>query len=198
MASFRGLLWDWTPSECQWEVSLTVRFSEQRFRRAVALFWSSSWADKTFQRQLKESRKLEDIILAFVSAATKSLRKEHDLADGGWKAELNPQILMFLDLLHESLSSVGSGATELRARLSTYRSRLQSDDAGIPSSTQTTGAPPDDNRPTARPAFVLDVVLNVLPADSAKVKEAAEALRGSCSVEAALEDLRVSLNCLPR
>lgn len=175
----------------QYKVVINMRFSEQRFRRAVAFFWSSSWADKTFQRQLKESRKLEDIILAFVSAATKSLRKEHDLADGGWKAELNPQILMFLDLLNDSMSSVGSGATELRARLTTYRSRLQNDNTSGSSSTPAVGTLPDDNRPTARPTFELDVVLEVLPVDPAKLAEAVESLRSNCTVEAALEDLKV-------
>lgn len=159
----------------------------------MALFWSSSWADKTFQRQLKESRKLEDVILAFVSAATKSLRKEHDLADGQWKVELNPQVLLFLDLLHDSLGSIGSGATDLRARLNTYRAGLQSDTRTTTTTTQAASMSSNDCGPLARPAFALDVVMKVLPVETSRLSEAIDKLRSNCTVEAALEDITVSL-----
>lgn len=102
-----------------------LRFSDQRFRRTAAAFWSGTWADKTFQRQTKDSRKVEDLILAFVTTATKSLKKEDELADGSWKYELSPQVSLFLDLIHSCLLSLGPMSSELSNRIEGYRNRLK-------------------------------------------------------------------------
>jgi hypothetical protein len=85
------------------------------------MFWNSPWPDKAFQKQMRESRKIEDLILPFVTTATKSLKKEEELADGAWKFELNTQIALFLDLLADSLAAVGPSSGELTNRLESYR-----------------------------------------------------------------------------
>jgi hypothetical protein len=102
-----------------------LRYSDQRFRRSVALFWSSTWTDKTFQKTQKDSRKIEDLILPFVTTATKSLKKDEELGEGAWKWELNSQIGLFLDLLVDSLNSLGQGGGEVGNRLESYRVRLR-------------------------------------------------------------------------
>jgi hypothetical protein len=101
------------------------RFSDQRFRRTAAAFWSGTWADKNFQRQAKDTRKVEDLILAFVTTATKSLKKEDELADGSWKYELSTQVSLFLDLVHSCLLSLGPISSELSSRIEGYRTRLK-------------------------------------------------------------------------
>jgi hypothetical protein len=63
--------------------------------------------------------------LAFVTAATKSLKKEEELVEGAWKYELSTQVSSFLDLLHDSIRSVGPVPTELGTRLDGYRTRLK-------------------------------------------------------------------------
>ena len=63
---------------------LICRFSDARFRRTAALFWGKLWGLDHFQRQIKDSRKVEDIILPFVTTATKSLKDDNQLADGAW------------------------------------------------------------------------------------------------------------------
>ena len=74
---------------------------------------------------MRDSRKIEDLILPFVTSATKSLKKEDELADGAWKYELNVQIALFLDLIADSLSSVTMVSGELSSRLENYRQRLR-------------------------------------------------------------------------
>jgi hypothetical protein len=76
---------------------------------------------------LRESRKIEDIILPFVTTATKALKKDEELADGAWKWELNAQISLFLELLSDSLASLGQVPVELTSRLEGYRTRLKAD-----------------------------------------------------------------------
>jgi len=73
---------------------------------------------------MRESRKIEDLILPFVTSATKSLQKDAEMADGGWKFELNNQIASFIDLLADSLYAVGP-SSELVSRLESYRQRLR-------------------------------------------------------------------------
>ncbi|WVW78775.1 hypothetical protein I302_100737 [Kwoniella bestiolae CBS 10118] len=104
------------------------KYSDQRFRRTVARFWSSTWPDKTFQRQMKESRKIEDLILAFVTTSTKTLQKDDELADGAWKSELSLQVSLFLDLLYDCLITLGPLSPELSSRLQSYRNRLKAQD----------------------------------------------------------------------
>ncbi|TXT13456.1 hypothetical protein VHUM_00823 [Vanrija humicola] len=182
-------------------MGLDPKYSDQRFRRSVATFWSSSWSDKTFQRQLKESRKLEDLILAFVSASTRALKKEPELAEGGWKNELNPQILLFIDLLSDNLNSTGSVTSEIRNRLSTYRSGLQSDHrkSVIHSSAATDGtANKVPSRPVADPAdsACIETVRDLQTLDSKAFDEKVEALRPICTIQAAVDDLKVLLSRL--
>ncbi|WWC59160.1 uncharacterized protein I303_101708 [Kwoniella dejecticola CBS 10117] len=105
------------------------KYSGQRFRRTAARFWSSTWADKAFQRQMKESRKIEELILAFVTTSTRTLQKDEDLPDGAWKSELSSQVSLFLELLYDCLSGLGPLSSELAARLQTYRNRLESQKA---------------------------------------------------------------------
>lgn len=73
---------------------------------------------------MRESRKIEDLILPFVTSATKSLQKDAEMQDGAWKFELNTQIGLFLDLLADSLYSVGP-SSELIGRLENYRQRIR-------------------------------------------------------------------------
>jgi hypothetical protein len=141
---------------------------------------------------LKDSRKLEDLILAFVSASTRALKKEQDLAEGRWKEELNAQILVFLDLLGDNLGSVGSGAGELRARLSTYRSRLNPDRI-TPSQPQ--ASPPEDEHrpaPVADPIVFVDIVRPIMNMSDHEFAERCEIMKATCTVDAAVDDAKVS------
>ncbi|ORY22447.1 hypothetical protein BCR39DRAFT_473921 [Naematelia encephala] len=181
------------------------KFSDQRFRRTAASFWSTTWPDKTFQRQMRESRKIEDLILPFVTSATKSLKKEDELVDGAWKFELNTQIALFLDLLADSLNAVGPIPGELSTRLESYRARLR---APEPNGSSSTDARSSDRghgeksdvesvrsvrrdieglkgRETEGVAQLFGMTEDDL---ASKLKE----LQSICTEQAALEDLKVS------
>lgn len=145
---------------------------------------------------MKESRKVEEIILAFVSASTKALRKESDLADGGWKQELNQQILLFLDLLGDNLSSVGSVGGDLRTRLATHRARLEADIEPPPPPAPKTEenvndvmTPGNDHAPNPT-----DVVRELMGIPSSDFETKLSSLRPICTADAAIVDLKVSVN----
>jgi hypothetical protein len=76
-------------------------------------------------KQMKESRKIEDLILMFATHATSVLKKEPTLAVGdGWKLELNNQIAHFIKLLRECLKNVHHVSPELLSRLDAYSAKL--------------------------------------------------------------------------
>jgi hypothetical protein len=187
---------------------LTRRFSDARFRRTAALFWGKQWAQEHFQRQLKDSRKVEDIILVFVTTATKALKDDTQLAEGAWKYELNSQISLFLTLLSDALIASGGAGGELMSRLEGYRTRLQ-DDAPPPPpppAKVAAGEKADGERDRDSLKSVVSSVgtaagikgkgtdhvwrLFGMPEEqlAGKLKE----LASSCSESAALEDLKVS------
>lgn len=80
--------------------------------------------NEQFKKQMKESRKIEELILMFATHATGVLKKEPSLAGDGWKLELNNQISLFVKMLRECLRTVGHVSPELIARLDMYTAKL--------------------------------------------------------------------------
>jgi hypothetical protein len=143
---------------------------------------------------------LEDLILAFVSASTRALKKEQDLAEGGWKEELNSQILVFLDLLGDNLNSIGSGATELRVRLNTYRTRLHADhrvsvnhSPAAPLEVDKTRAVP----PPPESSLFVHVVRQLYDMPDQSFVELCQSLQVTCTLDAAIKDSKVSMRLGP-
>ena len=79
---------------------------------------------ESFKKQMKENRKIEELILMFATHSTSVLKKEPTLAGDGWKLELNNQIALFIRLLRECLRSVNHVSPELLSRLDTYTAKL--------------------------------------------------------------------------
>ncbi|KAF9449075.1 hypothetical protein P691DRAFT_774923 [Macrolepiota fuliginosa MF-IS2] len=99
-------------------------YSDQLVRRTMAKFYGQFMVD-SFKRQMKENRKIEDLILMFATHATSVLKKEPTLAVGdGWKLELNNQIAQFVKMLRECLKNVHHVSPELLSRLDTYTAKL--------------------------------------------------------------------------
>lgn len=80
--------------------------------------------DEAFRRQMKENRKIEELILMFATNATNVLKKEPSLAGDAWKAELNNHISYFVRLLRECLRQISHVPPELTSRLDMYAAKL--------------------------------------------------------------------------
>lgn len=80
--------------------------------------------DDNFRRQMKENRKIEELILMFATNATNVLKKEPLLAGEGWKIELNNHIAYFIRLLRECLRQISHVPPELTSRLDAYAAKL--------------------------------------------------------------------------
>ncbi|KAL0578062.1 hypothetical protein V5O48_003924 [Marasmius crinis-equi] len=98
-------------------------YSDQLVRRTMAKFYGQFMVD-TFRRQMKENRKIEELILLFATQATGVLRKEPTLSGDMWKVELNKHIALFVKLLRECLRNLNHVSPELMSRLDVYSAKL--------------------------------------------------------------------------
>lgn len=92
----------------------------------IAVFWGNL-GDPNTSRQVKENRKIEELILMFVTTATSALRKDPQLqqaGDDGWKIELNNQIALFVRMLYDCLKTISHVPPELMSRMEMYSTKL--------------------------------------------------------------------------
>lgn len=89
----------------------------------MAVFYGQFKVD-SFKRQMKENRKIEELILMFATHATGVLKKDPSLTGDGWKVELNNHICSFVKLLRECLRGLNHVTPELVSRLDMYAAKL--------------------------------------------------------------------------
>ncbi|GJJ09370.1 hypothetical protein Clacol_003592 [Clathrus columnatus] len=97
-------------------------YSDQYTRRTIAIFYGS-FKDDTFKKQMKENRKIEELILMFATTSTNALKRDPQLADDGWKFELNNQVGYFIRILQDCIKTLHP-SPELTSRLDMYASKL--------------------------------------------------------------------------
>ncbi|KAG8908954.1 hypothetical protein FRB99_000057 [Tulasnella sp. 403] len=111
------------------------QYTDQYTRRVIGAFWSSSikvserpssrdGAASSSWRQIRENRKIEELILFFVTTATQTLRKDPTITGDAWKVELNTQISVFVQILRECLRGVSHVPPEITSRLEMYSAKL--------------------------------------------------------------------------
>ena len=165
--------------------------------------------DDSFKRQMKENRKIEELILMYATHATAVLKKEPTLASDGWKIELNNHIAQFVKMLGECLRGMNHVSPELLSRLDSYAAKLAP--AASPSSHSDSGY---DSSSTSRDRdsyvgssltvtpgsgfSVADMALVRTVADLFKIPEQAiqrevDQLKGVVTEKAAMTDLKTCL-----
>lgn len=133
--------------------NLAKRYSDQYTRRTMAIFYGS-FKDDAFKKQMKENRKIEELILMFATTATNTLKKDPQLADEGWKFELNNQVACFIRILQECIKTLHA-SPELTSRLDMYASKIS------PQSPRESAydPPPKAGEPSSLPVNVADMTL---------------------------------------
>jgi hypothetical protein len=101
----------------------TYSYSDQLVRRTMAVFYGQV-KDDNFRRQMKENRKIEELILMFATNATNVLKKDPTLTGDKWKNELNNHIGLFVKLLRDCLRGLSHVSPELTQRLDGYTTKL--------------------------------------------------------------------------
>jgi hypothetical protein len=170
-------------------------YSGQLIRRTMAVFYGQ-FKNETFKRQMKENRKIEELILMFATNATNVLKKDPSLSGDGWKIELNNQIAQFVKMLRECLRNVSHVSPELTARLDTYAAKLAPSQP--PSDSGYESASTSRESHTSTPAHVSEMslartVAQLFNVPEPNVQKEIEQLRQFCTEKAALTDLKTCL-----
>lgn len=121
-------------------------YRDQSLRQTIGVFYGT-FKEASFQKQMKENRKIEELILIFVTTAQGALRRRMD--GDSWKEELNKQVATFVRIIRECLRSIHGVSRELLDRLEGYSSKLSP--APIPLGQQAS-ASASANGATAAPA----------------------------------------------
>ena len=119
--------------------------------------------------------------------------------DGGWKYALDNQIAMFLELLHECLTSLGPIPSELGTRLNSYRSRLKPEPPPPPvEKPLANGHSPADKADgvsvMSKPpegSKMIETVAQLYRLDEDSLKSSVNGLKTVATEQAALDDLKV-------
>jgi hypothetical protein len=150
---------------------VVTRYQDQLVRRTMAVFYGQFVSD-SFKRQMKENRKIEELILMFATHATGVLRKEPSLAGDGWKFELNNQIVQFIKLVRDCLRNVGHVPAELMSRLDTYAIKLAPPPTHSDSGYDSPSTSRDESSSTWPSSNVADMTLVRTVAHLFKISEA--------------------------
>ncbi|RPA85469.1 hypothetical protein BJ508DRAFT_176765 [Ascobolus immersus RN42] len=165
-------------------------YQDDLVKRSFAAFYTK-FAEKQFQKQVKESRKPEDLILIFFSNATKEMQKRE--GDNTWIVDLH--LALFIRLITSVLKQHGwnSSHSDLYKRLNEMESKLlrhdQSIADGVGSSTSMTGPPAElsyrvkDMPMVKTVARVFEMPLDMVQQDIDKNKDV-------WTEKAALQDLK--------
>ncbi|KAF9021669.1 hypothetical protein BDZ89DRAFT_1071208 [Hymenopellis radicata] len=167
-------------------------YTDQLVRRTMARFYAM-FMDDSFKRQMKENRKIEELILMFATHATGVLKKEPTLAGDGWKLELNKHIAIFC------LRNVNHVSPELLSRLDIYTAKLAPAqsvaDSGYDSSSTRDSmiSTPAQNSTNVADMDLVRILAAVFKIPDSTAQQEIDNLKGVCTEKAALTDLKTCL-----
>lgn len=102
------------------------KYNDQLIRATFGAYYNH-YVDPAYLKQLKENRKIEEIILIFYSKATAELKKR--TADDEWRYLVDQHVATFIRVIQDCIKehNLASSAPELMTRLVGYETKLLSE-----------------------------------------------------------------------
>ena len=102
------------------------KYQDQLVRYTFGAFFNH-FVEPSYFKQVKENRKIEDIVLIFFSKATAELKKR--LPDEEWKGLVDQHVALFIRMVQDCMKDnhLASSAPELMSRLAGYEAKLLSE-----------------------------------------------------------------------
>ena len=94
------------------------RYKDDYFRRTVAIFWGN-WSDSAWTKTMKDSRKVEEMILHFVTCSVKTLKKSIEDPDD-YRRIRNEQTYWFMLIFREAVVTTTPSAAEVISKIDGY------------------------------------------------------------------------------
>jgi hypothetical protein len=102
------------------------KYQDQLVRATFGAYFNH-YVEPSYFKQVKENRKIEEVLLIFYSKATAELKKR--TSDDEWRYLVDQHIALFIRLLQDCIKehNLASSAQELMARLARYEAKLLSE-----------------------------------------------------------------------
>jgi hypothetical protein len=101
------------------------KYQDQLVRATFGAFFNH-YVEPQYFKQVKENRKIEEIVLIFYSKATAELKKR--TTDDEWRSLVDQHVALFIRMIQDCMKehNLSSSAPELMTRLAGYESKLLS------------------------------------------------------------------------
>jgi hypothetical protein len=102
------------------------KYQDQLVRATFGAYFNQ-YVNPSYFKQVKENRKIEDVLLIFYSKATAELKKR--TTDDDWKYLVDQHVALFIRFIQDCMKehNLATSAPELMARLVGYEAKLLSD-----------------------------------------------------------------------
>ncbi|KAH8915994.1 hypothetical protein BT69DRAFT_1270943 [Atractiella rhizophila] len=172
-------------------------YSDILLRSTIGAFYGDYTAD-SFQRQIKDERKIETLILRFVTTAQNVLKKRSKGDE--WKGQLNQQVGQFVNVIRECLRSRECKHTppELISRLDMYSSKLimPTSDPNEASSPSTSHQTLDGPSGSVHEMTMVQTVGRIFRVDSLQLQRDVADIKRICTERAAVGDMKALINAI--
>ncbi|KAI9771144.1 MAG: hypothetical protein M1840_002495 [Geoglossum simile] len=117
-----------------------LEYADTVVKRTFAVFYNA-FTEKSFRNSVNKSKRVEDLVLIFVSHATKELQKNKLPGDDSYKLMVDRHVALFVRLISSILKDHAwvSDRRELANRLTTLESKLLAHDQDLTDPTQQGG-----------------------------------------------------------
>jgi hypothetical protein len=101
------------------------KYQDQLVRATFGAFFNH-YMEPSYFRQVKENRKIEDLVLIFYSKATAELKKR--TTGDEWRSLVDQHVALFIRMIQDCMKeqNLASSAPELMVRLAGYEAKLLS------------------------------------------------------------------------
>lgn len=185
-------------------------YLDGKLRATVGAFYNK-FGEKNFQRSLKDSRKIETLILHFATTAQGQLSSIRASAPAGqeWRNQLDWQVSQFIRIIRDTLAHmrlgydlIGSNRDVLMGRLDTYIQKLEEAPTNTLTHVSSASTSTLASAPTASSVLTMPVaqlvnqhpefrtIAALLQVDEPQLLLDLESVRKECTDAAALNDLK--------
>lgn len=172
-------------------------YKDQQLRSTIGVFYGV-YLEPSFQRQVKENRRVEDLVLMFVTSAQGELKKRATADE--WKDQLNGQVGTFVKVIRDTLktpSIVNSVPSELMSKLDMYAAKLGGQDDGpLEDTSLVNGAASPAVSTDVNDMPLVKIVSQIFRIPLSQVQKDVQEIRHICSEKAAIDDIKACINSI--
>ncbi|ODQ53443.1 hypothetical protein SAICODRAFT_114863 [Saitoella complicata NRRL Y-17804] len=162
--------------------------------RATFAGFYAHYTEPGFYKQVKENRKIEELVMIFISSATAVLKKRLN-DDHEAKEMVNQHVVLFVRLIRYTMKTnhLASSAPDLMQRLENYETKLMTNSRVGHEPGVQPGAPLTISY-NIRDMPMVQTVIKLFSVPEYRAQQEIDALKGSVNEQTAINDMKARIN----